>query len=346
MHPLFRSRTALLAYAFAWLLIALQVATTLHATAGMGGHDVAVVTLLLTGGLAVACLTPWYLCRALPIRTTKPLKLIVSLWLATALLNGAIIGWVRLAIHFAKPWLATDLPRHLKEAMPALTSVVFLVYLLSTALHYMMLAMEQGKQAEVLSREAELRALKAQINPHFLFNSLNSISALALAQPARAREMCIRLSDFLRTSLRMGEQLTIPLAEELALTRNYLDVEQIRFGARLRVKQNIEPGCETCEVPPLLVQPLVENAIKHGIATLVEGGEVMVSGTRKGDMVTVRVENPFDRDAPRVNTNGLGLVNVRNRLQARYGGSARMDIQVSSECYQVTLELPCTERGR
>ena len=156
--------------------------------------------------------------------------------------------------------------------------------------------------------------------------------------------MCIKLSDFLRISLRLGEQLTIPLAEEFALTRTYLDVEQIRFGARLRVAQLIEKECEECEVPPLLVQPLVENAIKHGIATLVEGGEVRVSGARAGNVVTVKVENPFDKDAPRTNANGLGLVNVRNRLQARYGSGARMDIQVSSERYQVTLELPCPEK--
>ena len=125
-------------------------------------------------------------------------------------------------------------------AMPVLAGMVFLCYLLSIALHYAMLAVESSKQAEILSREAELKALKAQVNPHFLFNSLNSISALTTIDAKRAREMCIRLSDFLRISLRLGEKATIPFGEELSLTNSYLDVEQIRFGVRLRVQNDFD----------------------------------------------------------------------------------------------------------
>jgi LytS/YehU family sensor histidine kinase len=117
-------------------------------------------------------------------------------------------------------------------------------------------------QALVAARDAELKALKAQINPHFLFNSLNSISALAGIDAARAREMCVRLSDFLRSSLSVGEREAVPLSEELALAHNYLGVEQVRFGGRLRVEQQIAPECESALVPPLLLQPLVENAVK------------------------------------------------------------------------------------
>ena len=102
--------------------------------------------------------------------------------------------------------------------------------------------------------------MKAQINPHFLFNSLNSISALAGIDAARAREMCVRLSDFLRSSLRVGEREEVPLSEELSLAHNYLGVEQVRFGGRLRVEQQIAPECEAGMLPPLLLQPPVENA--------------------------------------------------------------------------------------
>src|SRR5207245_11137369 len=155
--------------------------------------------------------------------------------------------------------------------LPLVFGIGALLYLLSVALHYVLLSLESSKQAETreqeartLAREAELKALKAQINPHFLFNSLHSISALTTVDSGRARDMCIRLSDFLRNSLRLGERITIPFSEELALARTYLDVEQVRFGQRLRVAQDIEEGCSDCELPPLLVQPLVENAIKHG----------------------------------------------------------------------------------
>jgi LytS/YehU family sensor histidine kinase len=218
--------------------------------------------------------------------------------------------------------------------------MVFLVFLLSVALHYVLLALESSQKAEILSREAELKALKAQINPHFLFNSLNSISALTSVDPARAREMCVRLSDFLRNSLRLGERASIPFREELALTRTYLDVEQVRFGQRLKIRQDFDPDCEDCEIPSLLVQPLLENAIRHGIATLTEGGEIGFIVRRRRDVLHVTVENPFDPDAPATRKTGFGLVNVRNRLQARYGAAGKLDIQVDNHRYSVTLSFP------
>ncbi|MBV9156887.1 MAG: histidine kinase [Acidobacteriaceae bacterium] len=204
-----------------------------------------------------------------------------------------------------------------------------------------MLAVESSRRAELLSREAELKALKAQVNPHFLFNSLNSISALTAVDAARAREMCIRLSEILRNSLRLGERVSIPFGEELALTRTYLEVEQVRFGNRLRVSQDFDAACSDCEVPPLLVQPLVENAIKHGIATLVDGGEISMTGRRSADGVRVVIENPFDPDAPETRKSGFGLISVRNRLHARFANAARLEIQVDHNCYRVVLSLPC-----
>jgi LytS/YehU family sensor histidine kinase len=230
-----------------------------------------------------------------------------------------------------------------RSAAPVLAVMVFLVFLLSVALHYVLLALESSQRAEVLSREAELKALKAQINPHFLFNSLNSISALTSADPGKAREMCVRLSDFLRNSLRLGERTSVPFSEELALTRTYLDVEQVRFGQRLRVKHDVDPGCEHCDVPPLLVQPLIENAIKHGIATLTEGGEIEFSVRKERDSLRITVENPFDPDAPATRKTGFGLVNVRNRLQARYGADGKLDIQIDDHRYRVMLSFPYIE---
>ncbi len=178
-----------------------------------------------------------------------------------------------------------------------------------------------------------------------MFNSLHSISALTAVDAGRAREMCIRLSDFLRNSLRLGERTTIPFSEELALARTYLEVEQVRFGQKLRVAQDIEEGCGDCEVPPLLVQPLVENAIKHGIATLVDGGEISIRGRRSADNLRFVIENPFDPEAPSTRKNGIGLANVRERLAARYGNAARMEVEVEGERYRVILSLPFVAEG-
>jgi LytS/YehU family sensor histidine kinase len=235
---------------------------------------------------------------------------------------------------------------------PGLAGLLFglgvLLYLLSAGLHYAALAMETSHQAEkraaearTLAREAELQSLRAQLNPHFLFNSLHSISALATLDGARAREMCLRLAEFLRSSLGLGARETIPMGEELALARSYLEVERVRFGDRLRVTTEIAEDCEGCGVPALLLQPLVENAVKHGIAGLVEGGEVRVAARREGGQVTIVLENGFDPEAPARQKIGLGLENVRRRLRLRYGADASFEAGGREGIYRVELRLPC-----
>ena len=172
---------------------------------------------------ALLCLTPWYICRVRPMRQ---LDRALPPALAAAAVTG--LGFAA-AAGFAAPALA-----QLRVVLFALGA---LLYLLSTGLHYAALAsMEQreaeqsAREARSLARESQLQALKFQLNPHFLFNSLHSIAALATIDGVRAREMCIRLSDFLRAGLGLGDRESIPLSEELALARSYLAVERVRFG--------------------------------------------------------------------------------------------------------------------
>jgi two-component system sensor histidine kinase AlgZ len=339
MHPIFRSRSGLHAYAAVCLSFGILLGFVLTVAAGLTWVESACVTVPLVLMLAVACLGPWYVCRSLPLDSTRQAKLLSTHLIAAIFISAIVPGVARLVAAALDGFLPNLSPR-LRSVLPVLSGMVFLIYLLSVALHYALLAVESSRQAELLSREAELKALKAQVNPHFLFNCLNSISALTTTDAAKAREMCIRLSDFLRISLRLGERISIPLAEELTLTRTYLEVEQVRFGARLRISQDFDAACTDCEVPPLLVQPLVENAIKHGIAMLVEGGEISIVGRRLPKFISVVVENPFDPDAPATRRNGFGLISVRNRLHARYGNTARMDIQVEDHRYRVALTLP------
>ena len=164
-----------------------------------------------------------------------------------------------------------------------------LLFWLAAACHYLLIAFEASRDAEtraieldLLAREAELRALRAQIDPHFIFNSLHSISALTASDPAAARRMCLLLADFLRETLRLGSNSRITLADELALAERFLAIEQVRLGARLQVTRETDPAGGDCLVPPLLLQPLVENAVVHGIAQLVEGGTIRLAATRDG----------------------------------------------------------------
>jgi len=246
--------------------------------------------------------------------------------------------WIGLARLLA---FAMDLGPQLNSAVPQLMVVGFLLYPMSVALHYALLAVEASREAALQTRDAELRALKSQINPHFLFNCLNSISALTSSDPGRARDMCLLLSDFLRKTLGLGERESISWREELELARTYLEVEQVRFGARLQVEMLVDDACADCQVPPLVLQPLIENAIKHGIATMVEGGTVRLEGHVAGGNLSVRVENSFDPEAPSPRRHGLGLRNVRNRLETRFGDAAHLHLAAEHDRFSAEMVFPC-----
>ncbi len=222
-----------------------------------------------------------------------------------------------------------------------------MVYLLSVAAHYVVLAMEDSSKAEakaletsIFAREAELKALKAQVNPHFLFNSLNSISALTSVDPAKAREMCILLAEFLRMTLGLGEKTSVPLSEELSLLHRYLAIEKVRFGERLQMQEQIQEESKSIQLPPLLLQPLVENAVTHGIANLPDGGMVRLSGQSHNGRVSLAIENTFDPESTPTRKGGLGLKNVRDRLEARYGKEANMGVSTEDGKFRVELSFP------
>jgi LytS/YehU family sensor histidine kinase len=222
----------------------------------------------------------------------------------------------------------------------------------SIAAHYFLLAFESSREAErrilesqVTAREAELRALRAQLNPHFLFNSLNSISALTAPDPEAARRMCQLLGDFLRTSLALGARQRVAFSEELALADRYLAIEQVRFGSRLAVERRVTAEAEHCLVPPLLIQPLIENAVKHGVADRVEGGCITIEAERQDEVLVVTVENPRDPDAPPRRGQGLGLENVKQRLGALDPRRTRVDVLAETERFRVRLTLPAIVNG-
>jgi two-component system, LytTR family, sensor histidine kinase AlgZ len=219
--------------------------------------------------------------------------------------------------------------------------------LVNVGFFYVLIAFEASRAAEaraletsILARDAELRALKAQVNPHFLFNSLNSISALTSIDPARAREMCILLGDFLRMTLGLGEKAAVPLREELELLKRFLAIEKVRFGARLQVDEQIDPQAESCLVPPLILQPLVENAIVHGIANLTQGGTVRLKVLCNEGWLQISIENSFDPEAARSRKGGLGLSNVRQRVEARYPKQGSVRAEAEEDSFRVYISIP------
>ncbi len=335
MHPFICKKSSFAAYLTVWILLAVGLAALLRMPDTLDWREALLLDAPMGLFYGFVCLTPWYVCRSLPLRSTNPLKLILN-HLGAAVVASAI--WVEMARLLAQ-FLELRVGRPTETTY--LVALGLLLYLLSVAVHYMMLAVEDSREAQVQARDAELRALKAQINPHFLFNSLNSITALTTIDPARARDMCIHLSDFLRSTLGLGERESISWREELQLARTYLDVEQIRFGSRLRVEMNVDEACTDCLIPPLVLQPLIENAVKHGIATLVEGGTIIVEGHVSDGLLEVSVENSFDPDSPAPRRNGLGLRNVRSRLETRFGNTASLTTHTSNNQFRAEMSVPC-----
>lgn len=185
---------------------------------------------------------------------------------------------------------------------------------------------EKEVRLQLALREAELRALEAQLNPHFLFNSLNSIRALVVENPPLAQDMLTRLANILRYNLHRDLMHTIPLASELEAVTDYLALEGVRFEDRLRVEFAIDPAAAQVAVPPMLLQTLVENALKHGIAPLPGGGELIIRATLQTDGMLVEVENTGQIVTPGPGATQVGLANTRERLRILYGDGARIDL--------------------
>jgi two-component system sensor histidine kinase AlgZ len=269
----------------------------------------------------------WHIARYVPVAGTSFVRFFATALGSAVLVSGLwlLVGWnsARVLVSLlpsVEPAFAEIWPSLWVLGALSYLSILFLIYALSAA-DDGEAAARRALESDIASRAAELRALRAQVNPHFLFNCLNSISSMTSRDPEGARRMCLELAEFFRSSLKAGAEQRVTIASELALLRRYLDIEQVRFGRRLEVQIEERGDLSGVTVPPLLLQPLVENAVRHGIATLIDGGIVRVVAAREGERVDVTVENAFDPDGRRPGT-GVGLTNVRERLEAAYRGLA------------------------
>jgi two-component system, LytTR family, sensor histidine kinase AlgZ len=347
MHPILASFRKLGLYLLGWSPLVVLVADQLKSS-GLPLHEAVALAIPLSLLYAFICLSSWWLCRLQPLRG-RGLERALTTHMAAGVVASAI--WIviarGLAAGLAGLHLLSSPHGLLMRAAGDIFGLGVLLYLLTVAMDYVLLAVEASRQAEareaeaqILAREAELRALKAQINPHFLFNSLHSISALTTLDPARAREMCVLLGDFLRYTLGLGEKSTIPLGDEIELVNRYLRVEKVRFGQRLEMQEDIDPEALGVRIPPLLLQPMIENAVAHGISGLPEGGWIRLRARQQQDDTEIVIENKFDSDAPPSRRNGVGLENVRRRLAACYGARAHMSVASEGDCFRVSLLLP------
>jgi len=299
MHPILASRSRLLPYLGAWLPVAGLLAGQLSLGSPVGWLRCLALAVPLCTVYAFVCLGAWYPCRALPLRRTSLARAAVAHLIGATVSAALWLGLARLLASLLSrldPGLA-DVARGPERIGPLLATGT-LLYLLSVALHYLLVAAEESQEAEqralraeLASREAELEALRAQLDPHFLFNSLNTIASLIPEEPQSAERAIEDLADLFRGSMRRADSL-ISLSEELDLARRYLQMEQRRLGDRLRVNWRVSELPEGASILPLTLQPLLENAVGHGIQPRADGGEIKVYGRAEKDNVVITISNP------------------------------------------------------
>ncbi len=332
--PDLRQPRALFALVLSTQLLALVLALTLSGAGRDPWHDLAHLSVLilwitLLSALGLIGARPWLLRYSAPIAGLIAWLVVVA---ATTLVS--LLAW-ELATQGGQPPQPEQLSHYLirNGLIAAIVGAATLRYL------YLQQQLQQRSRGEALAR---LEALRARIRPHFLFNALNTIASLARHRPAQAEGAVLDLAELLRASLATGDR-TVPLAEELRLAHRYLAIEALRLGDRLQLEWPEERSLPSIEVPPLSIQPLVENAIHHGIERCPEGGQLRLAVTQLNGTVRLTIRNPLPADSAAEDPPGLhmALDNVRQRLHAGFGEQARLASRSEAGWYTVELTLPC-----
>ncbi|TDI65591.1 MAG: histidine kinase [Bacteroidetes bacterium] len=220
-------------------------------------------------------------------------------------------------------------------------SMIIIIYYLMD--HYQRLQMKTSEEHDLRTKikEAELKMLKSQINPHFIFNSLNSINALTISAPEKASDMVVKLSDYLRYSIGKDDRESNSLREELENITLYLEIEKVRFGKRLNLDMSIEENCNKAQVPNMILQPLVENTIKYGINESLETINIGIKCSKKNSDLIIVISNNYDPDSTITSEGeGVGLKNIQDRLMLTFGKNDLISVVSRDYVFEVTLIIP------
>lgn len=350
MQELLTHRRSAIIYMVVWLLLGIALGAVIALATDTPLVNAMLFAIPMSILYAfVAGYSAYFMCRAYPLGE-RPAGAIVLVLLGAAIVSSSLWllagrAWNALTQLAGVAWAGIDITAQLSALIAGLG---ILLYGLAAAIHYLVIEFVRARSAarrelesRLMAQEAELRMLRTQIDPHFLFNSLNSISALTSVDAKAARRMTLELASFFRHSLGMEAHRKVTLGEELVLIRHFLAIEQVRFGARLQTEQTVSDAAAACLVPPMLIQPLVENAVKHGICQLPDGGTVRISAHRAGSLLHITVVNPCDTAAaPAGSGHGIGLNNVRQRLAGAYRHEAGIHWGRHADRFQVEITMP------
>lgn len=335
-------------YLIVWIIIALIQTLLIIFSTELPFHVAVTDSLVFNIIYAVLAVTIWF-----PIRYSNPegkLSLRIAL---TYLVVGLLIitGWLYLGYMILKIVLVSNETyfTFLNDSFIARLATGILYYGVTLLIYHLIIynkELEAKKLSEanlnLLVKESELSVLRSQLNPHFLFNSLNSISSLTISDPDTARDMIIKLSEFLRYALKHGEREKTRLAEEIKNIELYLQIEKIRFGEKLVFEKNISGECDEGLIPNMILQPLFENAVKHGVYESTEPITIRMKCKGSKEGMRLDISNNFDPNQVSRKGAGIGLKNVKNRLQLIYGRDDLVRVEKSENEFHVRLLIPQT----
>lgn len=291
-----------------------------------------------------------YACCHFLWRRSTPLATALTLSVACSYVLGVLCTVVSalLALHLVEPQTRLSWSMVFSESFEAAIVLIAWSALYFGIKHYGTVEEQKDKlmASEATAREAQLQALRYQLQPHFLFNTLNAISSLVVSkQPERATEMIARLATLLRNTLDVPEIHLVTLEEELAVTKEYLSIEQVRFGPRLVVSFSVSPEASRAQVPRFLLQPIVENAIRHGIARCPHGGQISITASVIEEELRIDIENDSAEGLLQLRNEGygLGLANTKARLEKLYGDRAGFTVSTTrNDRFLASIRLPLT----
>ncbi len=346
MHPILKQKSSRVYFILAWILI-----TAIHVLVLIFFYRVEIRPALVDGIvfdsiLAIIALGLWYPVKYMQTGGSRRLGLVLN-YLGVAVLTLAL--WLTAGYFIVELILGEDneyIP-FLDQSMPWRVVSGALIYLVVLLIYYLILYYSNLQEKihleadlKTLVKESELNMLKSQINPHFIFNSLNSINALILTDQKKAQDMIIKLSEFLRYAMKYNQKEKISLHEELYNTRLYLEIEKIRFGEKLQVENRIPEEYGKCMIPNMILQPLIENAIKHGVYESTETVTITLDGKVSDDLMNITIINNFDPEQPVRRGNGMGLKNVQNRLMLIYNRADLFSWNIDVTVFTARLSVP------
>jgi two-component system LytT family sensor kinase len=346
LNPLLKVRQYFIAYLGIWGLIAIIHILILTLFQGFSLGLAITESFISNVLLAMIGLALWFPVFFSRLEKENVLNFIFKHLFACALSVGlwVLIHYAILNALFAKnneyqQFLVSSLPWRAGIGALLYGAIILVYYLI---INYQNFREKTSRETELkaLVRESELNSLKSQINPHFLFNSLNSISSLTMISPEKAQDMIIKLSEFLRYSLSNKDEKLTTLRDEITNITRYLDIEKVRFGKRIHVVNNLDEKCYELKLPGLILQPLVENAIKYGVYESIDQTNIELICSCSERNLHVTIKNQFDPEFHYKKGAGIGIQNIRSRLRIMYGRDDLFSIIKSGNIFEVTLVFP------